>query len=82
MAEEESIIEGEETGSPYQPVGRDLLEKYMIELDYKPVNPLDRYASLIKLVTIGMELLPFYDDLAETNKDQIQVNKEKQEKVE
>lgn len=81
MAEEESITEGEETGLPYQPVGRDLLEKYMIELDYKPVNPLDRYGSLIKLVTIGMELLPYYDDPTEIDPDRIQANKEKQEKV-
>lgn len=81
MAEEESIIEGEETGPPYQLIGRDLLEKYMIELDYKPVNPLDRYGSLIKLVTLGMELFPYYDDPAETNPDRIQANKEKQEKI-
>lgn len=79
--EEESITEGEETGPPDQFVGRDLLESFIYYLNYVPSNPLERYNILVKAVTFGMELLPYYDDPAETNKDRIQANKEKQENV-
>ena len=81
MAEEESTVEGEETGPPDQFVGRDLLESFIYYINYVPSNPLERYNILVKAVTFGMELLPYYDDPTETDKDQIQVNKEKQEKV-
>jgi len=81
MAEEESVTEGEETGTPDQFVGRDLLESFIYYLNYVPSNPLERYNILVKAVTVGMELLPYYDDPTETDKDQIQTNKGKQEKV-
>ncbi len=81
MAEEKSITEKEETGPPDQFVGRDLLESYIYYLNYVPSNPLERYGILVKAITFGMELLPYYDDPTETNKDQIQANKEKQEHV-
>lgn len=81
MAEEESITEGEETGPPDQFVGRDLLESFIYYLNYVPSNPLERYNILVKSVTFGMELLPYYDDPDETDPDRKQANKEKQEKV-
>lgn len=81
MAEDESITEGEETGTPDQFVGRDLLESFIYYLNYVPSNPLERYNILVKSVTFGMELLPYYDDPAETNSDRIQINKEKQDHI-
>jgi len=81
MAEEESVTEGEETGPPDVFVGRDLLENYSYNLNREPSNPLERYSILVKSITFGMELLPCFDDPDETNKDQIQANKEKQEKI-
>lgn len=81
MTEDESVTEGEETGPPDQFVGRDLLESFIYYLNYVPSNPLERYNILIKSVTFGMELLPFYDDPTEKDKDQIQANKEKQDYV-
>ena len=77
MAEDEKNIE-EEIGTPDQFVGRDLLESYMYYCNYVPSNPLERYNILVKSVTFGMELLPFYDDPNETDKNKIQMNKEKQ----
>ena len=82
MAEEESITEGEETGPPDQFVGRDLLESYIYCINYSPTNPLDRYSNLVKSITFGIELLPFYDnDPSESTPEKIQANKEKQEKI-
>jgi len=81
MAEDESITEGEETGPPDQFVGRDLLESFIYYCNYVPSNPLERYNILVKAVTFGMELLPFYDDPAETDPDKIQINKEKQDYI-
>jgi hypothetical protein len=82
MAEEQSITEGEEaTGPPDQFVGRDILESYVYYLNAVPSNPLERYHYLIKAVSFGKELLPFYDDPAETDKDKILLNKKKQAEI-
>lgn len=61
MVDEESIIEGEGVGPP-EIVGRDILESYVIAINHTPINPLDRYATLVKSITFGIELLPSYDD--------------------
>lgn len=79
--EEEEIGEGEERGPPDQFVGRDLLESYIYYCNYVPSNPLGRYNILVKAITFGMELLPYYDDPDETDKDKKQKNKEKQDIV-
>jgi hypothetical protein len=81
MTEEESDVEGEETGPPDQFVGKDILESYIYYLNAVPSNPLERYHFLIKTVSFGKELLPFYDDPSETDKDKIQANKTRQEEI-
>jgi len=79
---EENITEGEETtGPPDQFVGRDILESYIYYLNAVPSNPLERYHYLIKAVSFGKELLPFYDDPEETDKDKIVLNKKKQAEI-
>lgn len=78
MAEDTEIEESEETGTPDQFVGRDLLESYIYYCNYVPSNPLERYNILVKSVTFGMELLPYYFDPDETDEDRIQINIEKQ----
>jgi len=81
MTEDESITEGEETGPPDQYVGRDLLESFIYYMNYVPSNPLERYNILVKAVTFGMELLPFYDDPTEADPNRKQINKENQDRV-
>jgi len=81
IAEDKSIAEGEETGTRDQFVGRDLLESYIYYLNYVASNPIERYGVLVKSVTFGIELLPYYDDPTETDSDKIQTNKEKQDHI-
>jgi len=81
IAEDKSTAEGEETGTRDQFVGRDLLESFIYFHNYVSANPLERYDILVKRITFGMELLPSYDDPAETDSDTIQLNKEKQDHI-
>lgn len=67
------------TGPPDLFVGRDALESYMKECNYKPINPLDRYGTLILRITHGMELLPDYDNPDEKDEEQKKKNKIKQD---
>jgi len=79
---EENITESEDTTSPPdQFVGRDILESYVYYLNAVPSNPLERYHFLVKAVSFGKELLPFYDDPSETDKDQILLNKKRQAEI-
>jgi len=71
----------EVTGPPDLFVGRDVLESYMKECNYKPINPLDRYGTLIKCITDGMELLPDYNDPNEKDEEQTKKNHEEQDKI-
>jgi len=81
MKEDEEKIEDEARGLPDQFVGQDLLESYIYYLNYVPSNPLERYNILVKSVTFGMELLPYYNDPTEKDKDKIKINKEKQDNI-
>ena len=81
MTEEKKTEEPEETKILEQFVGRDLRESYVYYCNYVPRNPSERYNILVKSVTFGMELLPHYDTLDETDKEKKEINKKKQERI-
>lgn len=81
VEEKDNASEGEETGTQDQFVGKDLLESYMYYCNYVPSNPLERYNILVKAVTFGMELLPYYNNPDEIDQEIIKTNKERQDVV-